>query len=476
MKSIDLKKLSILFLIILCGVVINLSQRFLSHTSGSLDEKESDLYLPEVSNLKFLSLGHDGLISDLVLAKALIYFGSHYHQRQTFTFKYLKKLFFTAIEMDPMNKDAFLMANNILSYKNIHHSLEVLKLGMTYHPRYWKFPEMIGFNYFYHLKDTHKAARYYEIASHLPDHPPYVPSLSGKLYQESGRYEDAVRVLNNFYSTTRDKRLKKSFKKSIEAIREKIRKKQFQVKATILKVINANIFEFSPDSENPQFKYLKPRETLRVVGIRPYEKSAREEKERLLAHLQKDYADFILRNASVKIEFERFSDGRIKRDLNNRFHGSIVLNNNKLYQLHVIENGIVSGNYNFPYREEYKKIFKEAEIQAREGEKGLYSFPPDEIELSEVQENTGKIVSLRFRVNRVEIGSQNILLLSSSRRRNIFNAVIPREYINNFSPTEDVNYFRTLRRKRIKVTGFVGVYNRQIQMKIYFPLQLETEG
>lgn len=125
--------------------------------------------------------------------------------------------------MDPHNTDAILLAGNILSNVDVHGAIQLLKLGMKHHPRYWKFPEMVGYFYFFRLNDSFQAGYYYELAARLPDHPPYVPSLSGKFYQESGRYEEAIRVLYNFYSTTTDKRLKASFKESIEEIQKKIK-------------------------------------------------------------------------------------------------------------------------------------------------------------------------------------------------------------------------------------------------------------
>jgi tetratricopeptide (TPR) repeat protein len=225
-KNKRVTNLILLVLIVGIGLVFITSKDYLNRHRSESNNNEQDLYLPEANYLKFISLGHTGLVSDLVLAKALTYFGSHYYERQTFRFKHLKKLFFTAVEMDPMNKDAILMAGNILSDIDMPAAIEILERGRYYHPDSWKFPEMIGFQYYFKLKDAKKAAKYYELASRLPGHPPYVPSISGKLYEESGRYEEAIRVLYNFYSTTEDKRLKESFKQSILELQEKMKKRK----------------------------------------------------------------------------------------------------------------------------------------------------------------------------------------------------------------------------------------------------------
>lgn len=480
MKPINKKKWWLLLFIVICGILLIRSQQWLSRASSSVEDttKESDLYLPEAPYLKFISMGHDLLIADLVLARALIYYGSHYYQRSTFPFKHQKKLFFTAVQMDPMNKDAFLMANNILSGINIQDSIEVLKLGMTYHPDYWKFPEMIGFNYFYHLKNPRMAARYYEQASRLPGHPPYVPSLSGKLYQESGRYEDAIRVLYNFYSTTRDKRLKKNFKDYIEAVKEKIRQKQFQLAATIVKVIDAHTFAFQPDPHNPQFQFLKPGERLRVVGIKPYDLYSIDKKEKLFAYFQQDYVQWMFQHAAdtpLRIVFERQTDGRLKQDKYGRYQGSIILKSNKLYQVHAIENGMITGHYKYTFNPEYKKVFEEVESKARKEGKGLYGFPPEAKELKDLRQCIGKVAALRFRVYKVEMDEDNVYLFSDAAYRNTFSGVIPLEFFPNFSLPGSKDYFKALKGRWVKVTGFVGVRNRVAQIKIYFPVQLEVD-
>ncbi|MCP5106374.1 MAG: hypothetical protein GY950_23515 [bacterium] len=333
------------------------------------------------------------------------------------------------------------MANNTLSSVNIEDSIEILKLGMKYHPDYWKFPEMIGFNYFYHLKDPHRAARYYEQAARLPGHPPYVPSLSGKFYQESGRYEDALRVLYNFYSTTEDKRLKKSFKNYIEAVQEKIRLKQFQLTALISKVLDGQTVEFQPDADNPRFQFLRPEETLRLVGVKPYDIHSANEKKKLSAYFQWDYARLVLEGASVKIEFERRPGGGLKRDKDGRYRGSVILSDNRMYRYPADASDVPN--------------------------------VPEEIELKDILKHRRKIVRLRYQVARVEIGEGNVYLHSGSAYRNSFTAVIPLEFIKRFSPGSGTAYFKSLTNRWVKVTGVVGLHDRQVRMHLYLPSQLE---
>jgi len=244
--------------IVIVSLLLLYSQSYLSEFKKNDLSVEGDIYLPEVSYLKFISLGFDGLIADLILAKGLTYYGGHYFQRKTFKFKHLKKIFFTAVEMDPFNKEAFLMGNNVLKTvdPSSRSSIEILKRGMLYHPHYWKFPEMIGFNYYYSLDNPEMAGYYYEIAAKNENKQmgrmgkgpaPYVASLSGKFYEESGKYREALRVLKKFYDTTTDKRLKKNFLDSYKGVLKRISMRDRYIKdnfSIIDRFINVQIGTF----------------------------------------------------------------------------------------------------------------------------------------------------------------------------------------------------------------------------------------
>lgn len=186
---------------------------------------ESILYVPTGKSVKFMALNFREIAADYLMARALTYFGSHYYEKN-FPYKWLYNLFDATTTVDPLNREAFLMGARLLTVKDVNLSLKLLKKGMKYHPKDWKFPEMIGFIYFFYLKNPAKAATWYDRASKLPGHPPYVPSLASKFYTEVGKYKEAIRVLYNFYITTKDKRLKAIFKRDIEKLQKKLQKLQ----------------------------------------------------------------------------------------------------------------------------------------------------------------------------------------------------------------------------------------------------------
>jgi tetratricopeptide (TPR) repeat protein len=441
-------------ILLVSGVALIWSQQYLGRYREAPVQKERDLYLPEAGYLKFVSLGHDGLVSDLVLARAMTYYGSHYRERGTFEFRHLKKLFATAIRMDPLNTDAILLAGNILAQKKVEDAVEVLKLGMRYHPDNWKFPEMIGYNYFFRMNDSHRAAQYYEKAAALPGHPPYVPSMSGKLYSESGRYMEAVRVLNNFYTTATDRRLKKSFKESIDRILERMKKKDYYLKASIPEVLDAAAVKFRRDPNNPQFTFMGPEERLRLKNVSPYPMDAANPRERLFAYLQRDFARYLLQGADVKIRFYRESDGQLVRDENGAYWGSLILKNEKEYG----DVAAAGGVYGDPSE-----------------------FPPKTEPLN--QENpyrqTGRVVSLRFRVYRVAVVDGRIRIEAGAQYRNPLTVLIPAENARAFpaasgATKEPARWFKQLEGQWITVSGLAIIQEKQVRMTLYSPIQLKV--
>lgn len=443
MKKLFKHSLTLAVLVVF-GFLLAVSRGYLAEHQVEL-KGERDLYLPEADYLKFIAMGHDGLVSDLLLAKALTYYGSHYKERDGFGFKHLKKLFVTAVKMDPMNKDAFLMAGNILSDIDVHDAIDVLKLGMKYHPRYWKFPEMIGFHYFYRLNDSYNAGKYYEMAAAMPGHPPYVPSLSGKLYQESGRYEEAIRVLYNFYSTTSDKRLKKSFKESIEQLQERIKNRDFLLKARVLKVRGPAELEFEPDRLNPQFRALRPRETIVIETGQTGVDGVEEKHRRLFRIFQTEYALAVLEDREIRVRLKRLPDGRFDRDDQKRLTGEVILSNNRPYKLFEIE-----------------------------------QFPPPvmEFEPENIHNFLGKVISLRFRVHRVEVTEAAVYLHTGSQYRNRFSVGVGKSHVGRFlEPGITVrDFFKTLQGRTVTVAGFLKLRSRQdrrMEIGLYDPIQLK---
>ena len=178
---------------------------------------DNELYLPNGSYLKMLSLDFDSLLSDLFWIKGSIYFGSQYRKKQQ-EYKWLYHILNLSTDLDPKYYDVYWYGSSILP--SVDESIRFLEKGRIHFPNDWKIPEMIGFYHHFYQKDYLSAANYYEIASNCPGHPPYVPSLSGRFYTEAGDIESAIRVLKNFYDTSDRKDLRDDFAKRIKQLED----------------------------------------------------------------------------------------------------------------------------------------------------------------------------------------------------------------------------------------------------------------
>lgn len=203
----------IIFILLGGGVIISAGK--LDNLQRSYHTRKDPLYLPNGKYLKLICLDYDGLIADLFWIKGAIYFGSNY-RRKGFEFPWLYHVLDLVTTLDPYYYDVYWYGSSILP--SVKESNKILEKGRRNFPTDWKIPEMIGFNYHFYLKDYLKAARYYEIASSLPGHPPYVPSLAGRFYEKAGEIDSAIKVLKNFYVSTDKKDLQEDFARRIKQL------------------------------------------------------------------------------------------------------------------------------------------------------------------------------------------------------------------------------------------------------------------
>lgn len=213
------------------------------------DKPELPRYRTEA--LHFFSLGHKALVSDLLMARGLSFFGAHYQRKEPAIFAGLKELFALAFELDPQNRELILFAANTLTGIDPDEALSLLELGMVHHPDYWKFPEMFGFICYYHLRDSARAARYYARAASLPGHPPFVPSISSKLYEESGFYEQAIAVLRNLARGNHDSRVRQGFEQRAAQLEKRLRMRRFRIPVELRSAFSATRLQLEMVHFNP---------------------------------------------------------------------------------------------------------------------------------------------------------------------------------------------------------------------------------
>lgn len=231
-------------LFMISAQVLERKRTFSSHRLDSLPRFHTQ-------TLAFFSVGHAALVSDLLMARTLSYLGANRHRTDRAAFEGILEIFVQAIEMDPNNRELILFAANTLAEIDFRAAIRLLGLGRLYHPGYWKFPELAGFLYFYYAHDPVIAARMYEQAARFPGHPPFVPSIASKLYEESGNFRQAVLVLQNLASGSVDRKVRQGFEARLQQIQERVRLRRFRVPVDLLAVLSATRLQVQMRRFNP---------------------------------------------------------------------------------------------------------------------------------------------------------------------------------------------------------------------------------
>ncbi len=110
-----------------------------------------------------------------------------------------------------------------LRANRIDFSNAILLKGIKNDPDSWQPWFYLGFNYFYHLKDSQKGAYYLaEASKRRRPLPAYLPLLSARLYAQEGQLETAVLFLKVVYLNVQDEIVKKNIAEKIEEIEKEL--------------------------------------------------------------------------------------------------------------------------------------------------------------------------------------------------------------------------------------------------------------
>ncbi len=451
------KKFYLIILIVLLLLINLYSFSKLTIIKEKTSKPEHYLKLPPGKYLRVLSLDNKEIAGDILLSRALTYYGSHYYNKK-YKYPYLYDFFKNVCEIDSYNLQAILMGGRLLSDKYPHKATKLLISGEKYLPQSWKIPELTGFIYYYNVKDRHLAAKYYEIASKKPSHPPYIPSLSSKFYSETGELEDAIKVLYSFYSTTKDKRLKKSFKQDMDKLSAELYLRKRWRKATVERVIDGDSLIIRTESG-----YLKEA---RIIGINSYELNSPSEEYRIYGRIGKDFAYYTLNKKSV-----HFTIGGDGVDRYGRVLIYLWYDNTKLYNEEILKRGFAKAFLRYSFNKAMKKRFKEAEEFAKVNMRGLWGIKylkPIE-DLSYMKAIIGNIAKVRFRVYNVYFGRKDIFINSSYDYKHSFKLLIPSKFKMNFYPE-----ILKLQGKRIESFGFVSQYKGVPEIRVYEKSQIKV--
>jgi len=450
------KPVIVLIILLLAFSIYTFSYFFLNKERLKIKGPEHYLLIPSGKYLKLMSFGYEEILGDILLSRALIYYGSHYY-RGNYTFPYLFGFFNGVTDLDSYNLQAYLMGARLLSNLEPKKSIDLLNKGMTFLPNNWKLPELAGFIYFYNIGDKKQAAKYYEIASKKPGHPPYVPSLSSKFYRESGELQNAIRVLYNFYSTAEDSRLKKVFKQDIDRLQAELKLRSKARKGKVVKIVDGDSL-FIKDGDGRI-------QEARLIGINTFELNSKEEEKRIYGWMAKDFAYYELHGKNIF-----YTIGGDKVDKHGRVLIYLWYKKNKMYNLEIIKKGFAKAFLRYDFKNFLMEKFAHEEKLSKRNSRGIWKIKKKKPirKLNLLNLYVGKAARVQYEVYNVYKGNDYIYINSSSDFKNTFNAVVPKWAAKNFSYS-----LLNLQKKEIIVYGFVSEYKQNPEIKVYEEEQIK---
>ena len=290
----------IVFLAILGGAMY-IQHRHLTKIKPSRPYRDS-LYLPRGEYVKFLSLGYDMVVADILWLRAIQAFGGHYLGDRNY--EGIINLFDVITDLNPYFIDAYLFGNTVIGEEagQKEKGLVLINKGISktlrrsYRLGYWG-----GYDATWNIRNYKLAKYYFRMALKCPDCPDYVERLLTFTDEKMGNYhvafqkrvEDYLRAIDNNDSLLEDI----SRKKIIDVIQQwhiaimKQSAKQYHEKfgkdiSNLEQLINEGLIG----------EYTVPVYALLEERIRDY----REQQQKLLPYFQ-DIVDHTMRSFNNQI-------------------------------------------------------------------------------------------------------------------------------------------------------------------------------
>ncbi len=162
------------------------------------------LYLPSGKYLKFVSLGFDEILSDLIYLWSIQYYSSYHIENR---YDYLERIYSNVIsELDPHYLDPYLLGALIMNAeaRRPEMALRLLDLGIEKNPDVWVLSFEAGFLCYNDIKDYSRAARYFEQALRAPDVHPLVRRMYAEMYNHAGDKPTSLQLWSEIFETSDD--------------------------------------------------------------------------------------------------------------------------------------------------------------------------------------------------------------------------------------------------------------------------------
>lgn len=196
------------------------------------------LLLPRAGVLRLLSLGHPEMASDLVAARANVYFGTQLADRGDHL--RLAQALETAVDLDPRFHRLYLRGAAMIVYNGQAFSVDaltqanhLLERGERAFPADWELPFQRGFNLLFELpkltgEDDPRVPEWRQRgvdalrqAATLDGAPPWLANLAARMLTKEGSEELAIRNLEQAYAVTSDEQMRAEIARKLSELRQR---------------------------------------------------------------------------------------------------------------------------------------------------------------------------------------------------------------------------------------------------------------
>jgi tetratricopeptide (TPR) repeat protein len=224
-----MKKVLPIFLIALLVPLHLLNLKEVVSGWNNLPRAEASSYVLPAPVMKLVSLEFDGLASDYIFLRSLVFWGSVLERSRTgdkrveaWEWRNLYSDLNTATDLDPHFFDPYYFGQAVLTWEAQMYAEAntLLKKGIAHRDWDFNLPFYVGFNYFYFLKDNEKASRYLMKAAQKPGAFPLLTSLATRLAVKGKRTENAIIFLSQLLQGEEDPERRSQYELRLQALQK----------------------------------------------------------------------------------------------------------------------------------------------------------------------------------------------------------------------------------------------------------------
>ncbi|MEE2785847.1 MAG: hypothetical protein VX589_00810 [Myxococcota bacterium] len=193
------------------------------------------LYIPNVVQLRLMTLGYDQTAADLVWIRTLEYFARHFNTDRRY--RWLEHFLEQIIRLDPQFHKVYHWAGANVLYgrqftnENVKRSNHFYELALQQRPDDYEAAYRLGLNYYVEMKSTDEdearkfretGLEYLERAANTPDAPQRMRRLVASISSRLGKKQIALQYLVDMYLQTTDPELRAQWAARIAELRDEL--------------------------------------------------------------------------------------------------------------------------------------------------------------------------------------------------------------------------------------------------------------